>query len=288
MKNCLQHTLFVLNLSSGRKKSNSLLPKLKDLGIPYYISTSSSDFKSFITNEQNTQHLKNIVICGGDGTINSVLNHAHDLNITFAIYPEGSGNGLARELGYKKDLHKLIRSLEKNESWAVDLILINDQYCVNMSGIGFDGYVAHRFDKGVKRGFQSYIRETIVALKKYKPIEVQLYFEQHNVKGTYFMVNVANTRQFGNNAFITPGAQFNDGLLEIALVKKIPFLQLPFFLFRLFNKSLTNSKYVEFIQSKKVLLETSATHYHIDGEPYRYEQPLVISIPKQVKFIRPV
>ena len=286
MKNPSTKTLFILNLSSGRKKGSALLKELKKRKLNFHISKSAESFKEFIA-EEGRQY-KNLVICGGDGTIHSIINQTHHLDVAYAIYPGGSGNGLARELGYKKNLDRLIDGLKRNEKLAVDLIKINNQYCVNMSGIGFDGYVAHQFDKGNKRGFQSYIKETLKALRSYKLIEAELNFDGKKIAGQFFMINIANTRQFGNNAYIAPNAQFNDGLIEVAMIKKVPLFSLPTFLYRMFSLGLKNSKYIQFLQAKELYLKTNANFYHIDGEPLAYEEPLQISIPKQIQFIKPI
>ncbi len=284
MQSHLSQTLFILNLSSGRKKSSPLLHELVKRRINYYVSNSAIEFEGFIN--QETQKYKTLVICGGDGTINSIINQTHHLNVTYAIYPGGSGNGLSRELGFKQDLDHLITSIEKGITQEVDLIKINEQYCINMSGIGFDAFVAYQFDKSKKRGLKTYIKETANALRKYEPIEVNALVDNKEIKGKYFMVNIANTRQFGNNAYIAPKAQFNDGLLELALIQKIPITNLPSFLYKLFTAKLKDSKYIEYLKAKKVSIETNAAFYHIDGEAYEYTNTLNIKIDKKVRFIK--
>lgn len=283
MSYSLSKTVFILNLGSGRKKTNPLLEDLKKRELNYFISESAENFKLFI--DSNLADYKTIVICGGDGTINNIINQTHNHSLTYAIYPGGSGNGLARELGYKKDLDRLLQSIEKQHTLTIDLIKINNQYCINMAGIGFDGYVAHQFDKSKKRGFKSYIKETIKALRKYKTIHAKITTDDKTREGKYFMINIANTRQFGNNAYIAPNAQFNDGLIELALIHKIPFYKIPLFFYRLFNLKLKDSKHIEYLQTKTVLIDTNATYYHIDGEPLQYSIPLKISIAKRVQFI---
>lgn len=284
MKSNLAEILFILNQSSGRKKAGGLIDELKKRELHFFISPNAVAFEKFISAEKDKWKI--IIICGGDGTVNSIVNQMHDLDVVFGIYPLGSGNGLARELGFKKDLDVLIKSIENLNPRQIDLIKINERYCCNVAGVGFDGYVAHYFDKSNSRGIWSYAKESAKAIFKYKPVFAKIIIDDKQViEGEYFMINIANTRQFGGNAYIAPQADFNDGLIELALVKKIPFYRLPMSLLKLLTKGLRNSKYIAYHQAKKINLKVGSQFYQIDGEPLDYKMPLEITIPKKIKFI---
>jgi diacylglycerol kinase family enzyme len=100
------------------------------------------------------------------------------------------------------------------------------------------------------------------------------------------MVCIANTRQFGSGAFIAPNAKYNDGLLEVVLIRPLPFYRLPLLIYRLFNGTLANSRYVEFIQTRSVSVKSNSDSYHVDGEPKVMRGPLDISIHGQINVIK--
>ena len=51
----------------------------------------------------------------------------------------------------------------------------------------------------------------------YKPIKVKFLDENYRqYNGKYLMLNIANTRQFGNNAYIAPKASKSDGLVAVS------------------------------------------------------------------------
>lgn len=66
------------------------------------------------------------------------------------------------------------------------------------------------------------------------------------------MISIANTRQFGNNALISPNSTPNDGIFEIAMVKPFPFYYYPIFVIKIFLGTLKGSKYINYILEKRL------------------------------------
>jgi diacylglycerol kinase family enzyme len=94
-----------------------------------------------------------------------------------------------------------------------------------------------------------------------------------------FVLTIANTRQFGNNAFIAPDARPNDGIIDIVLIKPFPKILGPVFIIRLFTKRLNESKYVKHIKTdKEIVIQTDETRFHIDGEPLKISGEVVVRI----------
>lgn len=282
----LKDIVFIFNPNSGRKKSTDLIEELLAINpkAKYFISHSLKEFDTFFKAE--VHHYKVVVICGGDGTINTTLKYLIGKDIALAILPNGSGNGFARELGFKNDIADLLEKIQRDETLAVDLINVNDELSCNVTGLGIDSYVTTEFDKSRNRGLKGYIYNSIVSFFKYKPIEAELTLGESTIVGKYLMICIANTRQFGSGAFIAPEAKYNDGLLEVALIRPIPFYQLPVLVYRLFNGSLVNSKYVEFRQSKSITIKSNSHSYHVDGEPKIMKKQLDISITHQIKVVK--
>jgi len=281
----LNEIIFLINPKAGKKNSQKLIDTLMkiDASISYYISESKDKLQDFFTSIEGKY--KVIVLCGGDGTVNSILKYALNSKLIFAIYPMGSGDGFARELGYSKNLNQLIKSIQKGKTQEIDLVQINEQFSCNMIGLGLDSFIANRFEQSSKRGFMTYITETMKALATYKPVEIEIDINGETIKGKYFMANIANTRQFGNNAFIAPHAKPNDGLLELVLLKPLPLFLTPGFVLKLFSKTLKNSKYLQYIQAKDLIIKSNAEHYHIDGEPIQMPDSLHVYTDKKIRFI---
>lgn len=284
----LKDIVFIFNPNSGRRKSVDLIEDLLTVNpdADYFISHSLTEFDNFFKSEVNK--FKVVVICGGDGTINTSLKYLKDKDLALAVLPNGSGNGFARELGFKNDIKFLIDQILRGNTTYVDLIKVNDDLSCNVTGLGIDSYVTTEFDKSRNRGLKGYIYNSIISFFTYTPIEAELIFNQQTVTGKYFMICIANTRQFGSGAFIAPDAKFDDGLLEVALIRPLPFYRLPSLVYRLFRGTLRNSKYAEYIQTDSIQIKSNSKSYHVDGEPKPLKSPLTISIAGQVKVVKVV
>lgn len=283
----LKDIIFVINPKSGTSNYNLLdeLNKL-NLGIDYFISESLEAFDQFF--KTKALNYKVIVICGGDGTINSSLKYfVANPQLSLAVLPGGSGNGFARELGFKKNIKSLIEQIQRGNVEMVDVMNVNQEYSCNAMGVGLDSYVATEFEKKPGRGLKTYIQCTIEALFTYKPIQAKITTQAEVIEGEYMSVCVANIRQFGNNAIIAPMANRGDGVLDLVLIKESPFYAIPGLVYRLFTGKLKNSKHIRFVKAEKLTVESNSTSYHIDGEVRQMKTPLNIEIETQIKVINP-
>lgn len=201
------------------------------------------------------------------------------------MLPNGSGDGFAKEMGFTKDLNLLMKQIESGVVQNVDLVSINNEFSCNMIGLGIDSQVASEFENSKRRGFFIYIIKTLKAILSFKPISAEIVLEKGAIKGSFQMINVANTRQFGNNAYIAPNANYCDGVLDVVLVRPMPIYHVPFFLYKMFKGSLKASKYLEFIKTKYLTIKSNSKTYHIDGETRSMTGELNISINNQFKII---
>jgi diacylglycerol kinase (ATP) len=198
--------------------------------------------------------------------------------------PLGSGNGFAKEFGFKMNVRSLLSDIKKADSMIIDVIEINNKLCLNVAGIGLDSFVAHSFNNLKLRGFLPYVWLTFKTFLALRPFHVTIKCDgEEIISEKLFVLTVANTRQFGNNAFIAPEARPNDGLIDIVLIKPFPKILGSLFIIRLFTKRINKSKYVRHIQTnKEIIIETAETRFHIDGEPFDISGKVVIRIKKAV------
>ncbi|MCF6183072.1 MAG: YegS/Rv2252/BmrU family lipid kinase [Bacteroidales bacterium] len=266
--------LFIINPNSGHKKSKKIAEKISGLGISYVITANETELEKVF--EENIENFKIFIVAGGDGTVNEAIKYLYNRNDKLlGIFPAGSGDGFARELGFKKNIKSLICDAKKGDFLFIDLLSINNNLCINIAGIGFDSYVAHNFQKKEKRGLKSYISTVIKAVFSFKPFNAEINIGNEKITEKLQMITIANTGQFGNNAIISPQSKPNDNFFELVLVKPFPFFIYPVFVFRLFFGLLKNSKYMKFIKVKdKIEIKTDFNLYHTDGEPKSFEKEL--------------
>ena len=277
---------FIINPFSAKKNYQPFLDELaKKIENPLYlVSKSLADTDIFI--EVNWHQVDVFVAVGGDGTISTVAKKLINSDKILAVFPAGSGNGFSNENNFSKNISLLLSKINNEKFREIDTFMVNDHFSINVSGTGFDGKVVKEFEK-TNRGFKNYIKVSIKTFFNYKPIKIK--FLNDNYKkydGKYLMLNIANTRQFGNNAYIAPMASKSDGLVDLVLVKKFPLTYSPFFAFRMFTKRLKDDSYVTYLPVSEIEFEVNTRNWHIDGEFKKIKSPISIKVlPKSLRIL---
>lgn len=274
-------TILIINPNAGMSRLAFLkrnLWKYKD-ELDYTTFGDINEFRAFM--KQKIENYDIFIAVGGDGTVNSLVSELRGTGKMLGVLPIGSGNGFAREMGFRKDIESLVESIRKKDAIDIDVLNVNNLACINVAGIGLDSFVAHDFQGLERRGFLNYARTSIKVAFCLKPFRVKLKISGAEIEEDVFMVSVANTRQFGNNALIVPQAKPNDGIFDIALAKPFPGILFPFFVIRMMTGTLRESKYLRYFTSEEpVTLSSDEKRYHVDGEPLIMNEPVSISICK--------
>jgi diacylglycerol kinase (ATP) len=277
--------LFVLNPTSGVPPVNFIVSKeleLRKNQLSFCKSLNKEDTGLLI--KQNFDNYEVFVAAGGDGTVHTVATELVGTDKILGVLPLGSGNGFAKEFGFKMNVRSLLSDIKKADSINIDVIEVNDKLCLNVAGIGLDSFVAHSFNNLKLRGFLPYVWLTFKTFLALRPFHVTIKVDgKEIVSEELFVLTIANTRQFGNNAFIAPAAKPNDGMTDIVLIRPFPKVLGSLFIIRLFTKRINKSKYVRHIQTdKEIVIETKETRFHIDGEPLEICGKVVIRNKKEV------
>ncbi|MBP7173946.1 MAG: YegS/Rv2252/BmrU family lipid kinase [Cloacibacterium sp.] len=281
----MERVAFIINPFSSKKNYHPFLNELKKkVENPLFIVSESIEHTlDFI--QENFDKVDVFVAMGGDGTISTVARQIIDTEKILAVFPAGSGNGFANETHFDKDITALFSKIKQRQHHSIDTFLVNNHFSINVSGVGFDAEVAKNFEK-TSRGFSNYIKTTINTFFKYQPISIvfEEKYQEHN--GEYLMVNIANTRQFGNNAYIAPLASTTDGLVDVVLVKKMPFVETIPFALKMFNKTLKDNEYLTYISTKEISFSVNSNTWHLDGEYKEVNAPVTIKVlPKSLRIL---
>ena len=284
--------LYIVNPISGTVDKKSLAEiirtETKKAGFHYSIfpSVHGGDY-AFLHDIIKNEGYTDVVIAGGDGTINHAVNHLRDQNVQFAIIPCGSGNGLAYTAGIPKDPVKALRIAFRGKSKLTDAFLINNQFACMLCGLGFDAQVAHDFANSPKRGLTTYIKKTIKNFLTSKAYPFVLTTAGQEISTDAFFISVANSNQFGNHFTIAPKASLNDGLLDVVVMtKQNKFSVILQTLKQIggFNEvkrleiSDENSNLIYFQTDKLSITNNGEAPLHIDGDPVEVIKDLKFEI----------
>ena len=265
--------LFIINPVSGGKKKDGL-PELIKEHLDTTIFEYDTAFSDRISHARDMAYegagkYDIIVAVGGDGTINEVASAIAGTGTVLGIIPFGSGNGLSRFLNIPMDVKGAFNTLNEARIIDIDAAKMNGQWFFNMAGMGFDAHISHVFAHGSKkRGFFSYLKSSLKEIASYKAQSYRINIDGVAYDNEAFMLSMANSSQYGNNAHISPQASVQDGLLDVCVIRPFPLWRFPEMGLRMFTKTAEGSKYVTIIKGKHIKIERAqAGPIHLDGEP---------------------
>lgn len=270
-------TLFVLNPRAGR---NVRRPRLHD-ELEKFIHTHRLD--AAVARTSGPGHAtelaraavsagcRRVVAVGGDGTMNEVAQGLVGTATVLALVPCGSGNGLALHLGLPTRLGPALALLTDPTArpLAIDTGTANDHPFFNAMGLGFDAEISARFNRLTRRGLPAYVRTVAGALGRFRAECIRVHGGGPPMVAEASLVAVSNSDQYGNNAYIAPGASVTDGRLNLTLIPGLGLLGCAVVAARLFSGRLpTHPGVVTRTASRFTLQRDRPGLIHTDGETH--------------------
>lgn len=294
--------LFFINPISGTRSKLQLERKIirrcyeENVAFEILLTAEDGDY-TFLRDRIKKDKVTDIVICGGDGSLNPVVAALMNIKINFGIIPLGSGNGLAFAAKIPKSINKAFDVIFHGKPDCVDAFLINDEVSCMLCGIGFDAQVAYDFSLQKKRGLATYIQQSFKNFLSARTYPFEIDINDSSLKLDAFFMCIANSNQFGNNFTIAPKASLNDGLLDVIIVKKMGKLNV---LWSVFNQmragKLTKDEETNFLKENILYFQAPSLSIknikkaplHIDGDPAKTSQEFSIRvIPNAFLLIQP-
>ena len=267
---------FIYNPIAGtyaHKNRLALLQKIKANPDNIVFETENQNDEITLTKMAIAKGAKKVIAIGGDGTINKVASVLVATDIPLGLIPLGSGNGLARHLGISMNPSLALENALNGKSIKIDACTLGDKLFFCTAGIGFDAYVAKLFNERKKRGLFNYVIAILQAIKKYTPIEVEI---ENGKREKLFLLTIANANQYGNNAYISPQSNLQDGSFEVIKIKNTNPLFLFIVVFQLFLKHTHKSTFVEIISTQNIIIHYRKNQpLHLDGEALISEQDIL-------------
>lgn len=258
-----------------------------------YYTTEYRGHASELTAKAVAEGANIVVGVGGDGTINEIARALINTNTALCIIPVGSGNGLARHLHIPMAVGNALSLLRNPEIIEIDYCKANDSIFFCTCGMGFDAQVSFKFVNDRFRGSLGYLKRMITEYLSYKPEEYTIYDDAGEIQEKAFLVTCANASQWGNDFYIAPHANIQDGLLDIAILKPFTYLDIPQIALQLFTKTIENNSKFMLVERKKFVIERmNEGVIHIDGEPIMmgkkievcvYSKGLKVLVPRDKK-----
>ena len=275
---------FIVNPISGTHPKSNIPTMIdehlnKELFEYEVVFTEYAGHAAELAKESVELHHDIVAAVGGDGTVNEVARSLVHTPTALAIIPCGSGNGLARHLCLPMDIKKSIDIINQCQIEAFDYGVINGLPFFCTCGMGFDAFISLKFAESGKRGPVTYVENVLKEGLKYKPETYIVEDESGSHHFKAFLIACANASQYGNNAYIAPGASMKDGEMDIIIMEPFTAIEAPQISMDLFMKTLTNNSKIKMFRTKKLHIHRSqpgAIHY--DGDPVMTEADVDVSI----------
>lgn len=220
---------FVYNPNSGEKKIIGQLDNIIKIYqennytlIPYRLNIEESVSKSLEDIDDTYDHL---IVAGGDGTADMVLNamKSLDINIPIAILPTGTANDFARALQIPFDLEEATKNIINSRPKKIDIGKINHKYFINVASAGMFTDVSQRINKDFKNsiGKVSYYIKGIEEALYMRKFAINVTSDEINYSGDMYLMLIFNGKTAGN-INLAYKAEVDDGYLDVIIFKAMP------------------------------------------------------------------
>ncbi len=280
---------FIVNPNSrtgkGKKIWNELEPLIIEKQIDYQVffteyNGHGSQIAKNITQKQSPC---NIIVLGGDGTVNEVVNGIQDFEkVVFGYIPTGSSNDFARSLSLPVNPKKALETiLSPQKITDTDIGVLRygkkTRYFAVSSGMGFDAAIClAAFDSRIKKilnhlklGKLTYAGLALQQLVSFRPKKMTITVDgikKHSFEKVYFAA-IMNQRYEGGGLKLTPQARTDDGVLDLCVIEGYSKLAILYLLPTAFSGSHTKYKGVHIYSGHHISLSTETkTPVHTDGE----------------------
>lgn len=230
-----------------------------------------------------------VVAIGGDGTINEIGRALIHTDTALGIIPCGSGNGLARHLQIPLEPKAAIDIINESSVACIDYGKINNIPFFCTCGVGFDAFVSLKFADSGKRGLLTYLENTLHESLSYKPETYEIENEEGTVKYKAFLIACGNASQYGNNAYIAPRANMQDGKLDVTIIRPFTPFDIGPLAVQLFTKLIDRNSNIKTFETESIsIIREKPGIMHIDGEPIMMDARIDVScIPGGLKALVP-
>jgi len=298
----------IINLAAGGGKTKKDWPKIEKIlrkeGIgfePFF--TDRRLHASIIARNKIKEGYSKIIVVGGDGTMNEVINgvfaqeRIHTTEVMLGMISVGTGNDWARMFNIPADYEGAVRTIMEQKTFIQDAGLVTyrkngkawNRYFINIAGLGFGARVVERSnrmkDKG-KSGPALYFYNIFLSLIKYKAKKAAIEMDGTTFTRKVFSLNVGIGKYNGGGMIQVPHAIADDGLYSITLIKKMGKLNVLANVKRLYNGRIVQHSRVETYMARTLQIDGSTPlHLETDGETLGHGPVSFQIIPKSVRVI---
>ncbi|GFZ34363.1 lipid kinase [Clostridium zeae] len=235
--------------------------------VPYRIN-KESDISEALNDIDEEYYY--ILVAGGDGTVDSLVNamKSKNIDLPIGILPVGTANDFAKFLDIPSDVGAACKKILDSSPKPVDIGKINDKYFINVASTGLFTDVSQKTDENLKNmiGKLAYYLKGFEQLPNFRRLKVKISSKELEYDGHMYLMLVFNGQTAGNFKLATR-ADAMDGYLDVIVFKAVSIKDLiPLFIRVIRGEHLDDPKVI-YYKTKEVTIETDEDIVtDIDGE----------------------
>jgi len=287
--------LLFYNPTSG----NGLFKNNLDLVISKYqakklvvipIRSGKADFLDYFFQNIDQREYLQVIVAGGDGTINTCVNAMikNDIDLPIAVFPSGTANDFAYYFDLPSDMNQMLDIALGHQFTYADVGVMNGKCFVNVAAMGMLVDVSQKTDPNMKNtlGIISYYLKGLSEFPNLKPAKVKIESDEYTGEESMYFMLVMNGKSAGGFKRLSPAASMNDGLLDVMLFREMPMMDLPPLLIKVMQGNHTDNKNVLHFRTSNLKLGSDIDiSTDVDGEKGE-KFPLTFEVlPKRLKIL---
>lgn len=230
----------VVNPRAGRGRAARSLDALADRARGAGVEVLVPGSPSAVAEEARRaadEGCRRLVVAGGDGTVHWAVQGLAGSTCALAVVPCGSGNDVAGALGVPADPLAAFALALSGEERAIDLGRGAGRWFVTVAGVGIDGAVVERVERGYGplRGRAVYPVAVLHALLAFRPPRLRIDHDGGRLEGTFVLAAAGNLARFGGGMRVAPGALPDDGLFDLVAIEGLSALRLALLFPRIYS-----------------------------------------------------
>lgn len=288
----MRKILFIINPVAGKGNSEKVINEIKNrLENNIYtikISVHSNGITQLVNTTLKSSKYTDVVAVGGDGTLMETINGLpENFKGSIGVIPIGSGNDFAKTLGIPESITESLDLIMKSNVKEGYIGKVNDQYFINVVGVGIDAEVIRlKENSQFLKGQMNYLASTIKGIFKYKAVDQAIHIDEKVIKRKTLFIAIGNGQFIGNGMRITPKASIYKNTLEICLIPKLSKIKLLKSITKLYKGLHGEVKGVEFYEGKNIYMKFSeATAVDVDGNLIMAKELNISKSDRQYRFI---
>ncbi len=235
------------------------------------IRGARSELVEAVFEEFQNSGIDKIIIAGGDGTINIVVNYMvkHNVNVPVSIFPSGTANDFAYYLELPSDINSMLDITFGGKYTYADVANCNGRCYINVAAMGNMVDVSQKTDPNLKNtlGVLAYYMKGASEITKLKPLKVKLTTPERVYDEEMYFMLVMNGCSAGGFKNVSPDSDISDGLLDVLLFRDMTFVEmLPLFIEVLKGSHQENRNVIHFKTNELLIESAEDIPTDVDGE----------------------